>query len=122
TSCERQVYRPCSLSAVFSLIRPKRGTLRMPLIAKSLPKRLQPESGAAVRWGVPLVPLGSRQTKAFQYNRTSTKPESATPKRAGRSVRPGNALDTKRRLHRNRPRLKRAWGHRIASVDGTCQF
>src|SRR6476620_10757845 len=100
TSCERQAYRPCWLSAVFSLTRPRRGTLRMPLIVKSLPKRLQPESGAAVPCRVPLVRRESRQTKPFRCNRTWTKPGSLPDlKRAGRNVRPEKAVDIKRRLH-----------------------
>ena len=48
SSCEGRICRPCSSSAVFSLTRPKLRTLRMLLIVKNLPKRLQPESADAI--------------------------------------------------------------------------
>ena len=60
--------------------------------------------GAAVPSRVPVARPESRQTKLFRCNRTWTKPGSPNLKRAGRSVRPGKAVDIKRRLHRNRPR------------------
>ena len=93
-----------SSSAVFSLTRPKLRTLRMLLIVKNLPKRLQPESADAIPLPAPVVRPESRRPKAFRCNRTSTKPGSPNPKRAGRSGRPRKALDERRRLHRNRPR------------------
>src|SRR4029077_15069924 len=112
TSCEGRVFRPCSSSAVFSLTRPKLGTLRMLLIVKSLPKRLQPESEVVIPSPAPLVRPESRQPKAFRCNRTSTKPGSPNPKRAGRSVRPKKAVE-KRKAPRTGQAQKHAWRQQI---------
>ena len=103
-SCEGRICRPCSSSAVFSLTRPKLRTLRMLLIVKNLPKRLQPESADAIPSPAPWHDPSRDSRKLFRCNRTSTKPGSPNPKRAGRSVRPRKAVDKRRRLHRNRPR------------------
>lgn len=121
SSCEGRICRPYSSSAVFSLTRPKLRTLRMLLIVKNLPKRLQPESADAIPLPAPVVRPESRQPKASRCNRTSIRPGSRGPKRAARSVRTRKAPE-KRKAPRNGQAQKHALRHQIGRLDWTCQF
>ena len=80
-------------------------------------QKLAEEIAAGVRSrnsvAAPLVRPESRQPKAFRCNRTSTKPGSPNPKRAGRSVRPRKALDKKKKTSSKPAEIEA----RVASSD-----